>query len=231
MKIDYEKYPLPRRLRHHVSPNLYFPYEKQDAELKSYPKPLEKLDLEGLFADGRPPQAIDAGCGKGKFLIDYCEAGPETNTLGIELRRPLVEWINNFASSESIGNCAAIWQSLVNGMEYIESDSIEEIFYLFPDPWHKKRHRKRRAFNNETIAEFYRILRPGGKLYLATDVPHVDKHHEKLLGEFGKFDYRRAGEEDWNLPTTNKESFCMRKNIKVFRLIAEKPAPGSRMSG
>ncbi len=223
MEINFEKYPLPKRLRHHTSPNLYFKYSDFKEKPDYYPDLYETIDWSKIFANGKPPDYIDLGCGKGFFLLQISELEKEKNILGIELRKSLVEWINNYVKGEKIPNAAALWYSIINGLYFIENESLEKVFYLFPDPWHKKKHFKRRAFNSGTVIEIYNKLKFGGKLYLATDVAEIDTYHKSILREFGKFDVNQViVEEQWNLPPTNKESFCIKSYIPTFKLICEK---------
>lgn len=223
MEVDFIKYPYPKRFRHHTAPNLYFPYAHFGVKPHYYPPVFDKIIWSDIFLNGKPPDVLDIGCGKGKFLLDYSEIFPYKNILGIELRKVPVDWIKKFISSENLPNCAAIWYSSVNGFPFIENESIDEIFYLFPDPWPKQKHHKRRAFNKEAIAEFHRILKTGGKIHLATDVEEVHKYHLKLLSVSQGLSIKElSSDENWNFPTTNKEVFCRGNNIPFFRIIVSK---------
>ena len=221
MEINFDKYPLPKRVRHHTAPNLYFKYEDFKEEPLYYPPLIESLDWSEVFLNGKPPDILDVGCGRGIFLLNMSEQFPDKNVLGIELRKPYPEWINNFVKGENIQNAAAVWYSVVNGMKFIETDSVEKVFYLFPDPWPKKRHLKRRAFNMEFLEEVSRILKPGGNLYLATDVPEVHEYHCELVDEFEECGWKSVemDDEEWPFPPTNKENFCRKEGISFYRII------------
>ena len=124
---------------------------------------------------------------------------------------------------EKIPNCRGLHYTMANALPFIESESIDEIFYLFPDPWPKRRHYRRRAFGQPFLEECFRVLKPGAKLYLATDVDYVHDYQTKELAKFGKFSLNELHDRSqWNYPKTNKENFCVRKNIPVFRLICSK---------
>lgn len=223
MKINFDKYPLPHRLRHHVSPNLYLPVSELKVLPDYYPPLLLDIDWREHFQNGFPPNNLDVGCGKGKFLLDFSEKYPQQNILGIELRKGPADWLKNFLINEQIPNCSVLAYSVVNGLNFIADNSIEKIFYLFPDPWPKKKHHKRRAFNLYTLQEFYRVLKPCGEFYLATDVEEVHQYHLELLNTFNKLKFMEiASNNDWQLPITNKETFCILKNIPIFRIIAKK---------
>ena len=58
-------------------------------------------------------------------------------------------------------------------------ESLSTIYILFPDPWPKKRHKKRRLINPENLQEFYRILKKGGRLYIVSD--HPDYQYDILM--------------------------------------------------
>lgn len=221
-KIDYTKYPVPR-IRHHGNPVLYFPLKQHKTRNFSYPPVIEKFEWRELFSNGSPPLILDVGCGMGKFLIEYAVSGPGVNILGFELRINAVEWINKVITGEKITNAKVLWYSIVNGFPFIETGSIEKIFYLFPDPWIKKRHHKRRAFSTELLDEFHRMLKPDGKLYIMTDVPEVDKHHREVLDAQKRFEYEYTGSGNRDIEIiTNQEDFCLKKNIPFTRMICSK---------
>jgi tRNA (guanine-N7-)-methyltransferase len=223
MDVDYNKYPLPKRMRHHTSPNLYFKYSELKKTPNYYPPLIDELNWEEIFFNGKRPDMLDIGCGKGRFLLSMSEQFPEKNILGIELRKPAVEWINNVVKGEEIMNCAAIWYSVVNGLNFIEGKSIEKIFYFFPDPWPKKKHLKRRVFSEEFIQECHRILKDKGELFLATDLEEVNEFHKRIIIQSGKFDYKIVTDDNqWQFPETNKENFCRREDVPFYRLICPK---------
>ena len=221
MKIDFNKYPLPKRFRHHTAPNLYFPIKELKIIPTTYPPIFDKINWEMYFKNGKPAQELDVGCGKGAFLLEKAEQNPELNILGIEIRDNLVKWLQNILKEEKIENCNVLWYSIVNGLNFINNNSIENIYYLFPDPWSKQKHLKRRALNFETLDEYYRILNENGKLYLATDIKEVHEDHISLLEKHKKLSIKIVEiNQKWNQPSTNKEQFCLRENIEYYRIIA-----------
>jgi len=221
--IDFSKYPLPERLRHHTSPNFYLPASELKIIPKGYPPLIEKINWAEHFENKLPPDALDIGCGKGKFLLEMSLLHPEQNFLGIEVRPLPVEWLQSVIKGEELKNVSVIRYSVVNGLPFIEDESITEVFYLFPDPWPKKKHLKRRAFNFNFLVEIYRILKKNGKLLLATDVLTVHEYHLETLEQFKKFHVHIVENDDeWNYPVTNKEYFCRRIGIPFYRIICTK---------
>jgi tRNA (guanine-N7-)-methyltransferase len=221
--IDFKKYPFGQKIRHHVSATNYIPLDELPKLPDGYPPLIEISNWSNYFKNSKKPNILDIGCGKGKFLLNYAIENKQDNILGIELRTEAIDWINTVIDGESIDNARAIWYSVVNGLNFIEDTSIDKIFYLFPDPWPKTRHFKRRAFTLEFIEMCYAKLVEGGQLYLATDVDYVNEYQLKLLKKFSKFKLEiLCDREKWNFPITNKERFCFEKEIEVFRVICYK---------
>lgn len=221
--IDFKKYPFGQKIRHHVSATNYIPLSDLPKLPDGYPPLIEVNTWIDYFKNGKKPNILDIGCGKGKFLLNYAVENKDDNILGIELRTEAIDWINLIIEGENIENARAIWYSVVNGLNFIEDSSIDKIFYLFPDPWPKTRHVKRRAFTLDFIEMCYNKLKEGGKLYLATDVDYVNNYQLKLLNQFSKIKIEvLTDREKWNFPITNKERFCFEKEIEVYRAVCEK---------
>ncbi|MGQ9818541.1 MAG: tRNA (guanine(46)-N(7))-methyltransferase TrmB [Candidatus Kapaibacteriales bacterium] len=224
MKIDFKKYPFPeKRPRHHISPVAYVPFHQLKVVPKNYPLPLDEVDWKTVFLNGQPPNLIDVGTGRGQFLLDTALVNPKKNILGLEIKRQVVDWLNSIIKLENIENAGVIWYNVLNGLKFIDSQSIESIYCLFPDPWLKSRHHKRRALNLDVLSEFYRILKSDAKIYLVTDKFEVHSYHIELLQAFEKFDYEEVNDDAfWELPKTNKQISCENRGIPYYRLIALK---------
>lgn len=221
MPIEFLKYPLPARVRHHTAPGLYMKHSELKEVSDSYPPLIEKMDWSKIYSNGKPPDLLDVGCGKGKLLLEQAERHPDKNAMGIEVRAWAATWLQGVIDGEEIGNCHTIWYSVVNGLHFIEDNSIEEVYYLFPDPWSKRKHRKRRAFTTEMLDEYSRIIKKDGKIHLATDVAEVHEYHLEILQSNAKLTYKVVeSDEEWGLPVTNKERFCRKENIHFDRIIA-----------
>lgn len=220
--VDFIKYK-PPRLRHHAYPGLYLPIKDIRADKIVYPKVFESIDWSELFANGKAPKYIDIGPGMGKLMIETALNESDINILGLEIRRNAVKWVNKVIEGEIINNAKSIWYNVVNGLKFIGDKSIKKIFYLFPDPWIKKRHNKRRAFTGFLLDEIFRVLIDDGRLYLMTDVKEVEKHLLCVVTEQNKFHVDIVNDNKWNLPvTTNHEEFCKKKKISYVRMICTK---------
>lgn len=221
--INFKKYPQEVKFRHHVSSHHYYSADDLTFVPENYAPLYNEINWGDIFKNAKKADFLDIGCGRGHFLADFAFLNPEKNILGIEIRENPINWINTVIEGEKLENCKALFYSVANNLPFIDDNSIEAIFYLFPDPWPKTRHFRRRAFTNKFIEECYRVLKKDGKLYLSTDVEMVHNYQLSLLKKFGKFNLSILPDrDDWHFPLTHKEKFCIEKDIYVHRTICQK---------
>jgi tRNA (guanine-N7-)-methyltransferase len=127
------------------------------------------LDLDGLFGR-RARRCVEIGFGTGEVIGALAAAHPEGDFLGIEVHRSGVGRLLLQAQAAGISNLRVVCHDAVEVLsDHLADACIDEILIFFPDPWHKKRHHKRRLIDAAFVAELARVLRPGGILRLATD--------------------------------------------------------------
>jgi len=127
------------------------------------------LDLATLF--GRvAPRCLEIGFGAGEVIGELAERHPDRDYLGIEVHRSGVGRLLLRAAAGGLSNLRLICDDAVAVLEErIADDSFDEILIFFPDPWHKKRHHKRRLIDAGFAALLAAKLRTNGTLRLATD--------------------------------------------------------------
>lgn len=128
----------------------------------------QPIDLRQIFGRAAPCM-IEIGFGAGEALLEYARANPDVDCLGIEVHRPGVGHLLLGAQAASLLNLRVICHDAVEVLQQLPAASISFAHIFFPDPWHKKRHHKRRLIQPPFVALLARVLTPGGVLRLATD--------------------------------------------------------------
>ena len=136
----------------------------------------ERLDLDTLF--NRPAAiTLEVGFGNGDSLIQQAASNPQINYLGIEVHRPGVGRLLHLADGAGVTNVRVINHDAVEVLQLqIPDHSLDCVQLFFPDPWHKKRHHKRRIVKAEFIRLIHQKLKPGGLFHLATDWQDYAEH-------------------------------------------------------
>ncbi len=144
------------RVRHHVNP-LGLPFVNR--RVSRLPLP-DDVELE-----------VELGCADARFLFERAPAHPETLFIGLEIREPLVDEVNQRAAAERVPNVRAFFSQVNLDLDQLFSDGrLARVFVNFPDPWFKRRHHKRRVVTPELADTICRKLRPGGELFFQSDV-------------------------------------------------------------
>lgn len=136
----------------------------------------DTLDFASCFGRSAPT-SLEIGFGNGEALLHRARARPDINHLGIEVHRPGVGRLLMQVEREAITNVRVMTHDAVTVLrEQVPAHSLDEIIIEFPDPWHKKRHNKRRLVQAAFVELACHRLRGGGHLRLATDwAPYADQ--------------------------------------------------------
>jgi tRNA (guanine-N7-)-methyltransferase len=129
----------------------------------------DPVDLEAIFGR-RAPRCLEIGFGVGEVIGSLAETHPHIDYVGIEVHRPGVGRLLLRAAQANVRNLRVICGDAVEILrDKLVNDSFDEILVFFPDPWHKKRHHKRRLIDVKFAASLAAKLSSGGVLRLATD--------------------------------------------------------------
>jgi tRNA (guanine-N7-)-methyltransferase len=127
------------------------------------------LDLDKVFGRSAP-RCLEIGFGTGEVIGSLARAHPETDHLGIEVHRSGVGRLLLQAREQTLSNLRIVCHDAVEVLTSSVADrSFDTILVFFPDPWHKKRHHKRRLIDAAFVETLANKLRTGGMLRLATD--------------------------------------------------------------
>jgi tRNA (guanine-N7-)-methyltransferase len=141
------------------------------------------FDATAVFGNDHPVE-IEVGFGKGLFLLTAGQACPAVNFLGIETERKYQLYAANRIAKRGLRNVRLLKADAREFFRaHLPDAAAQAIHVYFPDPWWKKRHHKRRLFTPEFAAQGERVLRPGGKLHLVTDVADYFAVMTQLVAE------------------------------------------------
>ena len=132
----------------------------------------DRLDLDALF--GRSAQRmLEIGFGNGDAILAFAQRHPDFDCIGIEVHPPGVGHLMLSARAAQLTNIRALCHDAVEVLTHcIAPASLDQVHVFFPDPWHKKRHHKRRLVTNEFVRLLVSVLKPNGVIKMATDWEH-----------------------------------------------------------
>jgi tRNA (guanine-N7-)-methyltransferase len=143
---------------------------------------------------------LEIGFGGGEHMAAQAARAPEVTILGAE------PFLNGVASAvrhveeQALSNVRILHGDARELAATLPDASIERVFILFPDPWPKARHHKRRIIQPQMLAELARVLKSGGRLRFATDwAEYVDWTLERVLAS-GLFGWPAERADDWRVP-------------------------------
>jgi tRNA (guanine-N7-)-methyltransferase len=155
-----------------------------------------RIDPTTLFGDRRPLW-LEIGFGGGEHLAAQAAAHPDRGLIGCEPYISGVARLLALAEAQALTNLRIVVDDARLLLEALPDGCLERIFVLFPDPWPKVRHHKRRIVNAATAAQFARLLLPGGELRLATDDMGYARAMLLALLPVRELAWQARGPSDW----------------------------------
>ena len=130
----------------------------------------ERIDLAAIFGRADSPKILEIGFGMGETTARIAKTLPEKDFLGVEVHTPGVGALLKLIDELSIPNIRIIQHDAVDVLNHMLPDaSLDGVHIFFPDPWHKKRHHKRRLIQADFVKLLCAKIKPGGYLHVATD--------------------------------------------------------------
>lgn len=183
------------------------------------------LDLSALFPQ-QAPLTVEIGFGMGDSLLEMAAAAPQQNFLGIEVHKPGVGKLLHGLADRQLTNLRVMCHDAKEVVEHcLAPDSVQRFLVFFPDPWHKKRHNKRRIIQPAFVSLLASRLQPGGTLHLATDWQPYAEHMLEVLEASSEFSNAHGPNQFWpdpDRPETKFERRGQRLGHGVWDLLYEK---------
>lgn len=145
----------------------------------------KKLKKEEIFPDPKRSLEIDLGCGDGSFLIDLAKNFPSRDFLGVERLLGRVRRVCRCSLKEDLQNLKVLRLESSYTLEWLLPDHCaSRIHLLFPDPWPKKKHHKRRLVSEPFCSSLVRVLEPQGEFFFKTDHQEYFEESMSVLKNF-----------------------------------------------
>jgi tRNA (guanine-N7-)-methyltransferase len=143
------------RIRQHVNPtDLFFETFRGQAPVLDASRELE----------------VEIGCADAQFLFERAATEPARQYVGLEIREDLVEWVNAKAAKLDAPVTAVFCHAQLHTTKIFPRGAATRVYVNFPDPWFKRRHHVRRMVDSVLAEQIAYVLRPGGELFVQTDV-------------------------------------------------------------
>ena len=186
-----------RRKGHRLSPR----------KLRLIDELLPKLRLDLNEAPPRPLQSLfavpvkqvwfEVGFGGGEHLAWQAETNPDRGFIGCE---PYVNGVAKLLTEieERALHNIRIWDGDAREvLDWLEDASLDRVFVLFPDPWPKTRHHKRRFISSDTLGRLARVMKPGAELRIASDIGDYVRSSLEALSASDGFEWTAECSADW----------------------------------
>jgi tRNA (guanine-N7-)-methyltransferase len=183
------------------------------------------LELESLFKRSAPV-TLEIGFGDGVSLAEMAKSAPEKNFIGIEVHRPGVGRLLHLIDEQGLTNIRVMDDDAVEIIRNrIPEQSLDRVQLFFPDPWHKKRHNKRRIIQPEFVSLMASRLKAGGIFHMATDWEPYAEHMAEIMEastEFSSLADSPYSAKPESRPTTKFERRGLKLGHGVWDLLYEK---------
>ena len=131
---------------------------------------LQSIDLNNLFGRNESKKILEIGFGMGETTAKIAQTLPDCDFLAAEVHTPGVGALLKLIEEQALTNIRIIQHDVVEVLQNMLADnSLDGVHIFFPDPWHKKRHHKRRLIQAEFVKLLCSKLKTGGYLHVATD--------------------------------------------------------------
>ncbi|MEM7057859.1 MAG: tRNA (guanosine(46)-N7)-methyltransferase TrmB [Pseudomonadota bacterium] len=182
----------------------------------------DPIDLGALFP-GKKEVWLEIGFGGGEHMLAQAQANPEIGIIGAE---PFINGVAKLLAAieqAGVSNVSVTDADARDVMDVLPAASIARVFLLYPDPWPKTRHHKRRFVNPAQLNQLAKVMAPGADLRIATDISDYVRHSLLILGQHPDFSWTAERPKDWrepwpDWPGTRYEAKALREGRKPHYL-------------
>ncbi|MBS8262199.1 tRNA (guanosine(46)-N7)-methyltransferase TrmB [Roseibium polysiphoniae] len=160
-------------------------------------------DLTGLFDADVEDVCLEVGFGGGEHLLHRARQNPATGFVGVEPFVGSMAKVVTTVVAEDIKNIRLYDDDAINLLDWLPEASIDLAYQLYPDPWPKKRHWKRRFINQQNLDRYARVLKPGHQFRFASDIDTYVDWTLRHCRDHAAFEWTAQCASDWKTPWDN----------------------------
>jgi tRNA (guanine-N7-)-methyltransferase len=180
------------------------------------------IDPRALLPGAPERVELEIGPGRGWFVFERLDTVPDVGVIGLEIRRKWATIVDRRLDARGYGARARVFaEDARDALARFTSASLSTVFIHFPDPWWKKRHKKRLVVTRELVAEVARVLAPGGELFIQTDVQERASAYADVVAaepRFAPWGARAEIEENPHEARSPRERRAIEDGLPVVRL-------------
>lgn len=170
---------------------------------------------------------LEIGAGRGDFLVGMATQRPEGQFIGIEMKEELQMRAAHKLSDAGLSNVRLLLADVQTVFDHLPKRAFDAIYLNFSDPWPKDRHAKRRLTHPRFLEAYKGLLKPGGRLVVKTDNPHLYQFSLDSLEACGYVMIEAVADlaalaDPLNVPTEYEAKFVA-QGIKIHRIVATLP--------
>ncbi|GBR77546.1 tRNA (guanosine(46)-N7)-methyltransferase TrmB [Candidatus Termititenax dinenymphae] len=184
--------------------------------------PSECPDWSKVFARSEQPLDLEIGFSTGRWLISYAQNFPERNIAGLEIRAKFIEYVQQKIIAGKLTNAYVLKANANTALaELFAPQSLSRVIIMFPDPWYKARHIKRRVVDQDFLRELAVRLKSGAELHIATDQQALaeDMYADLLAVPEYQNKYTRYAPENFAGIVTDIERYNQERGREIYRLV------------
>eukprot|EP01138_Halocafeteria_seosinensis_P002667 gb/GECG01002726.1/.p1 GENE.gb/GECG01002726.1/~~gb/GECG01002726.1/.p1 ORF type:complete len:241 (+),score=18.73 gb/GECG01002726.1/:1-723(+) len=190
-----------------------------------FTKPIEPLPWDEIYSSPKKPFHLDIGCASGETVCELALQNPEWNYLGVDVRQTVIQSAKRNREKVPYSNVYFLNANLqynANSILGTLPGPLSVVTMFHPDPWFKKRHRKRRLITAEFLNLLCHYVSSGAKVHIQTDVPEL---YEDICDQISKATSKlKRHEEPSRNPfgvRTPREEYCINKGMDIYRVLLE----------
>lgn len=157
-------------------------------------------DLRDLFEAPVQTVSLEVGFGGGEHLLHRARENPSIGFIGVEPFVTSMAKVVTAVVEEGLSNIRLYDDDAIKLLDWMPEASIDLAYQLYPDPWPKKRHWKRRFINHQNLDRYARVIRPGSEFRFASDIDTYVDWTLRHCRDHASFQWTAQCADDWRVP-------------------------------